>query len=492
MNREMAFKIILVLGIVIFIVPLGHLLYSEFVEDDNTPPNEPVFLSPNSGSIDASITTTFSWTSGDPDGNTVTYDIYFGTVNPPPEVATKQSATTYDPGTLDYETTYYWKIIAWDDNGDSTASSVFSFTTEIDTTGDDEDNDNNQQYLHTVFIELGTAGWSRNSPATEEILHEIYSSGDYRFYYVSIVYDENDKAEQRLDEDYNLHAFPTTYIDGGYYVLDETEDNKFDKSDFEDKISAAASRKVPELHIEVDANWDNKTEEFETTVLIENNEDEKYEGRLKVYLTEKISRWYNYDGVPYSFGFLDYIIDKDITIPAGKNISDSRQWPASDLDPDNLMIIAVIFNSKPIKRDSNPSNPNHYHPFDAYYADATAATELTEGENLPPQVGIEYPKKLMINMFGNARLTTPFQKNTILIGRTTVKAYASDDSAIEKVEFYIDENLKETVTQEPYEWTFRKVAFIKHLVRRHTITVTAYDDEGKTSSASIDVIAVLL
>ncbi|MCK4347661.1 MAG: hypothetical protein KAW47_03505, partial [Thermoplasmatales archaeon] len=85
-----------------------------------------------------------------------------------------------------------------------------------------------------------------------------------------------------------------------------------------------------------------------------------------------------------------------------------------------------------------------------------------------------------------------FQKNTILIGRTTVKAYASDDSAIEKVEFYIDENLKETVTQDPYEWTFRKVSFIKHLVRRYTITVTAYDDEGKTSSASIDVIAVLL
>lgn len=488
MNREIVFKIITVLAIMVFIIPLGYLLYSEFVEDENTPPNQPTVLSLHSSSINVSITTTLSWTGGDPDGDPVTYDVYFGITSPPPKVATGQSVTTYDPGTLGYETTYYWKIVAWDDDGDSTASSVFSFTTETETTDDNDD----QQYLHTVFIELGAAGWSKNCPATGEILHEMYYSGDYRFYYVSMVYDENDKAEQRLIEDYNIHDFPTTYVDGGYYVLDETENIKLDKSDFEDKISAATLRKVPKLNIVVDVAWDNKTVEFETTVFIENNEDEKYEGRLKVYLVEKISRWYNYDGVPYSFGFLDYIIDKDVTIPAGQSISDSKLWPASDLDPSNLMVLAVVFNSKPIKKDSNPSDLDHYHPFDAYYADATAAAEVVEGGNLPPQVGIEYPKKLRINLFGNARLMTPFWKNTILIGRTTVKAYASDDSKVEKVEFYIDDELKETVTQEPYEWTFRKVSFIKHLVRRHTITVMAYDDEGKTASASIDVVAILL
>ncbi len=490
MNKEIAIKIVVVLAIMVFIIPLGYLLYSEFVEYENTSPNQPTVLSPYDGSADVGITANLSWAGGDPDGNFVTYDVYFGVTSPPPKVATGQSATIYNPGTLGYETTYHWKIVAWDDNGDSTASPVFSFTTEAETT--DDDNDDDQQYPHTVFIELGAAGWSENCPATGEILHEMYLSDDYRFYYVSMVYDENDKAEQHLIEDYNIHDFPTTYIDGGYYVLDETEDIKLDKSDFEDKISAATSRNVPNLNIEVDADWDNKTEEFETTVFIENNEDEKYEGRLKVYLVEKISRWYNYDGVPYSFGFLDYIIDKDVTIPAGKSISDSKLWPASDLDPDNLMVIAVVFNSKPIKKDSNPSNLDHYHPFDAYYADATAAASVVEGGNLPPQVGIEYPKKLRINLFGNAKRMTPFWKNTILIGKTTVKTYVSDDSKVEKVEFYIDDDLKETVTQEPYEWTFRKVSLIKHLVRRHTITVTAYDDEGKTASASIDVIAILL
>ena len=60
-------------------------------------------------------------------------------------------------------------------------------------------------------------------------------------------------------------------------------------------------------------------------------------------------------------------------------------------------------------------------------------------------------------MFGTAKLRAPFWKNTILIGKTTVAAYASDDSKVEKVEFYIDEMLKKTVTQGPYEYTFRKM-----------------------------------
>ncbi len=48
------------------------------------------------------------WTSGDPDaGDTVTYDVYFGTSDNPPLVSNDQSATTYDPGTLSYSTHYY-------------------------------------------------------------------------------------------------------------------------------------------------------------------------------------------------------------------------------------------------------------------------------------------------------------------------------------------------------------------------------------------------
>jgi len=49
----------------------------------------------------------------------VTYDVYFGKTSPPTKVVSNQTETSYNPGTLEYNTTYYWQIIAWDDQGES-------------------------------------------------------------------------------------------------------------------------------------------------------------------------------------------------------------------------------------------------------------------------------------------------------------------------------------------------------------------------------------
>jgi hypothetical protein len=107
--------------------------YSFTIENEslNSPPNVPNSPSPSDGASDVSITSDISWTGGDPDaGDIVTYDVYFGTSSSPPIVASNQSATSYDPGVLDYYSTYYWMIVAWDDNSTSTTSVVWSFTTE--------------------------------------------------------------------------------------------------------------------------------------------------------------------------------------------------------------------------------------------------------------------------------------------------------------------------------------------------------------------------
>ncbi len=55
------------------------------------------------------------------------YDVYFGTSSTPPLV-TNVSGTTYNPGTLGGNTTYFWKIAAKNAGG-STASTIWSFTT---------------------------------------------------------------------------------------------------------------------------------------------------------------------------------------------------------------------------------------------------------------------------------------------------------------------------------------------------------------------------
>ncbi len=97
----------------------------------NVPPNPPSNPIPTNGASGVGIDADLSWTCSDPDGDPVTYDIYFGTTNPPTtKVSSSQSGTTYDPGTMSYSTPYYWQIIAWDNYGLSTAGPIWSFTTQ--------------------------------------------------------------------------------------------------------------------------------------------------------------------------------------------------------------------------------------------------------------------------------------------------------------------------------------------------------------------------
>jgi hypothetical protein len=72
--------------------------------------------------------TVLSWAVG---ANTSSQDIYFGTSPTPGLVASAQSAslTSYNPGTLSPNTTYYWEVAEKNALGDATTASVWSFTT---------------------------------------------------------------------------------------------------------------------------------------------------------------------------------------------------------------------------------------------------------------------------------------------------------------------------------------------------------------------------
>jgi len=97
----------------------------------NNPPNVPSNPNPPNGATSVSINADLGWTGGDPDpGDTVTYDVFFGTTSPPPKVIGNQSSTTYILSTLLYSTQYYWKIVSWDNHGAHTVGPIWSFTTE--------------------------------------------------------------------------------------------------------------------------------------------------------------------------------------------------------------------------------------------------------------------------------------------------------------------------------------------------------------------------
>ena len=103
---------------------------SSLVPFENSPPYIPSNPNPINQSTNVSINTIINWTGGDPDGDPVTYDVYFGTNTTPPLVVSNQSATNYTPGTLQNLTQYYWKIIAWDNQSASTEGPIWTFTTK--------------------------------------------------------------------------------------------------------------------------------------------------------------------------------------------------------------------------------------------------------------------------------------------------------------------------------------------------------------------------
>ena len=346
---------------------------------------------------------------------------------------------------------------------------------------DNDTNGNNgnnlQNYSRFVFIELGTKIVCTECPKISIILNELYNSGNYPFYYVSLPQD-NPKALARIN-DYNIWGYPTAYIDGGYEAL---IGSSIQKSDFEKIITSAAERNTPLVFISTSARWDNQTNNIVVHIQMENHESSDYQGRLRVYITELIStKWQA--GTPMHFSFLDFLVNENIQIPADDHITINKTLSASDLDPENLILFSVLFSTEKQIGYSQPPDDNQ---FEGHLVDAVNASRVVQGGNLPPEVGIQNPSVKYFHRFGRPVRKTITGK-TVVFGRTTIVASVNDDSKIEKVEFYINNKLMETVTQEPYQWTWHKFSFGKK-----TIAVKAFDDSGKQSTATIDVLAFML
>ncbi|MCD6331085.1 MAG: hypothetical protein J7L80_02670, partial [Thermoplasmata archaeon] len=98
----------------------------------NHPPAEPYNPTPPDGATDVELDVTLQWQCYDPDGDALSYDVYFGTTTNPPKVASNITSNSYNPA-LQYSTTYYWRIVAWDEYGAKSISPIWSFTTKEDT-----------------------------------------------------------------------------------------------------------------------------------------------------------------------------------------------------------------------------------------------------------------------------------------------------------------------------------------------------------------------
>lgn len=82
------------------------------------------------------VTQKLQWSASDPDLDLLYYDVYFGTSENPPLVSSKQTSYIYNPGNLEQNTTYYWRIVVSDGKLTNPESTVWSFTTLDPGSGD--------------------------------------------------------------------------------------------------------------------------------------------------------------------------------------------------------------------------------------------------------------------------------------------------------------------------------------------------------------------
>ena len=143
----------------------------------NNPPNQPSNPNPANGAIDQPVNLTLTWSCTDPDGDPLTYDVYFGISSNPPLALTNQSSASYTPGQLNNSTTYYWKIVAKDNQGATTTGPIWNFTTEAGGGGNNPPNQPSNPNPANGAIDQPVnliLTWSCTDPDGDPLTYDVY------------------------------------------------------------------------------------------------------------------------------------------------------------------------------------------------------------------------------------------------------------------------------------------------------------------------------
>jgi formylglycine-generating enzyme required for sulfatase activity len=166
--------------ILLSVLFLGLLVYSCSEDNATSPVNRspavPSNASPADNATDISITPELSWQCSDPDGNPLTYNVYLGTDSENPALASEgQSAANYTPSELMYETTYYWRIVAMDDQNSQTGSAIWSFTTIAEPNDAPGAPSNPNPADNAVDVSVtATLSWQCSDPDGDDLTYDVY------------------------------------------------------------------------------------------------------------------------------------------------------------------------------------------------------------------------------------------------------------------------------------------------------------------------------
>lgn len=212
-------------------------------EQSNQPPYTPTNPSPTNYAQDVSVTTDLSWDSGDRDtGDKLYFEVYFGTVNLPPYIGTTNSypATqgrySYDLDMLEYNTKYYWKIIAYDNTGLHSVGYIWEFTTR--------DYSNNNPYV--------TINYPKNGDIVSDIVEIRGQAWDYdgNINYVEVSIDGSSWVKAKTSnswEDWTYNWDTAKHVDGECIIYAKSFDGLDYSNIVETNVEIYNSENIPPI-----------------------------------------------------------------------------------------------------------------------------------------------------------------------------------------------------------------------------------------------------
>jgi len=121
----------------------------------------------------------------------------------------------------------------------------------------------------------------------------------------------------------------------------------------------------------------------------------------------------------------------------------------------------------------NPSDGEINVPVTVNAAETHTKIGKITADNTKPEIEITKPAN---GLYFLNRKFFPLPK-TIVIGKITIEADGLDTNGIAKMEFYVDGELRATLTEEPFSWYMKQ-----GLMGNHEITIKAYDPVGNIAT----------
>ena len=226
-----------------------------------------------------------------------------------------------------------------------------------------------EDFTHAVLGEEFTATWCVYCPSAAENLMKIYEDipdEPYyhdKFFFVALITDVNDKAEERMDDYPDVTGYPTVIFDGND---EKVSGGQSDTSNYEQAIDNCGQRDDTDISLDIQMEHLG-ADQLGVSVTMTWNEDATlgdptFNGYIRAYIVEKVSRYNNYDGDPYHFGFLDYAFEESVelephevkeltTVWTGGDHEDKNGDDFSDIDYENINIFVAFFNDESASAD---------------------------------------------------------------------------------------------------------------------------------------------